>query len=179
MLSILQRYNWHQFSVVTSKIAGHTDFVQAVRERIVEMEETFKFNLLSAIMWTKKSDLEKLSNSDSRIILLYSTKQEAGNILRDAREFKLTGANYVWVVTQSVIENLKVPSDFMVGMIGVHFKTDTKTVAREIANVIKIYAYAVQEFTYENNDIRSLLNPNLSCEEVGESRWSVGETLFK
>jgi hypothetical protein len=28
MLSILVRYNWQQFSIVTSEIAGHDDFVQ-------------------------------------------------------------------------------------------------------------------------------------------------------
>lgn len=38
MLSILERYKWHQFSIVTSQIAGHDDFVQAVRERVNEMQ---------------------------------------------------------------------------------------------------------------------------------------------
>ncbi|KAF4520442.1 hypothetical protein B566_EDAN004014 [Ephemera danica] len=42
MLSILERYKWHQFSIVTSQIAGHDDFVQAVRERIVVMQDRFK-----------------------------------------------------------------------------------------------------------------------------------------
>lgn len=37
MLSILERYKWHQFSVVTSQIAGHDDFVQAVREHVAAM----------------------------------------------------------------------------------------------------------------------------------------------
>lgn len=37
MLSILERYKWHQFSVVTSQIAGHDDFVQAVREQVAAM----------------------------------------------------------------------------------------------------------------------------------------------
>ncbi|KAJ8866594.1 hypothetical protein PR048_032454 [Dryococelus australis] len=35
MLSILERYKWHQFSVVTSQIAGHDDFIQAVGEQIL------------------------------------------------------------------------------------------------------------------------------------------------
>lgn len=45
MLSILARYNWQQFSVVTSEIAGHDDFVQAVRDRVAFMkrEEIFRF----------------------------------------------------------------------------------------------------------------------------------------
>ena len=38
MLSILERYKWHQFSVVTSPIAGHDDFIQAVRERVSAMQ---------------------------------------------------------------------------------------------------------------------------------------------
>ncbi|XP_069686209.1 glutamate receptor ionotropic, NMDA 2A-like [Periplaneta americana] len=42
MLSILERYKWHQFSVVTSQIAGHDDFIQAVRERITDMQDRFK-----------------------------------------------------------------------------------------------------------------------------------------
>lgn len=42
MLSILERYKWHQFSIVTSQIAGHDDFIQAVRERITEMQDRFK-----------------------------------------------------------------------------------------------------------------------------------------
>ena len=41
MLSILDRYNWRQFGIVTSEIAGHDDFVQAVRDGVnaKEMEE--------------------------------------------------------------------------------------------------------------------------------------------
>lgn len=38
MLSILERYKWHQFSIVTSQIAGHDDFVQAVRERVNDVQ---------------------------------------------------------------------------------------------------------------------------------------------
>lgn len=41
MLAILERYKWHQFSVVTSQIAGHDDFVQAVRERVAAVQVRF------------------------------------------------------------------------------------------------------------------------------------------
>lgn len=118
MLSILERYKWHQFSVVTSQIAGHDDFVQAVRERISETQERFKFTLLKAILWTEPQDLTDLINSESRVMLLYSTREEANNILRAAHELKITGENYVWVVTQSVIGNLQPSHHFPVGMIG-------------------------------------------------------------
>ena len=38
-LIILFRYNWKKFAVVTSAIAGHDNFVQAVREEVSRMKE--------------------------------------------------------------------------------------------------------------------------------------------
>ena len=43
MLSILVRYNWQLFSVVTSEIAGHDDFVQSVREKVDGMRNKEQF----------------------------------------------------------------------------------------------------------------------------------------
>jgi ionotropic glutamate receptor NMDA 2B len=51
-------------------------------------------------------------------MLLYSTREEAIHILKAARDYKITGENYVWVVTQSVIENRQIPYAFPVGMLG-------------------------------------------------------------
>lgn len=53
-------------------------------------------------------------------MLLYCTREEAIDILTAAKkDFHLTGENYVWVVTQSVIENpLQAPYQFPVGMLG-------------------------------------------------------------
>lgn len=82
MLSILERYKWHQFSVVTSQIAGHDDFVQAVRESVVEMQDRFKFTILNSIIVTRPSDLVDLVNSEARVMLLYCTKGEAIDILK-------------------------------------------------------------------------------------------------
>ncbi len=39
MLSILHRYNWRQLGILTSDIAGHDDFVQAVRDQIAEAKQ--------------------------------------------------------------------------------------------------------------------------------------------
>ena len=37
MLSILDRYNLRQFGVVTSEIAGHDHFIQAVRDKVQQL----------------------------------------------------------------------------------------------------------------------------------------------
>ncbi|XP_072757102.1 glutamate receptor ionotropic, NMDA 2B isoform X7 [Anoplolepis gracilipes] len=179
MLSILERYKWHQFSVVTSQIAGHDDFIQAVRERISDMQDTFKFTILSAILVTSPHDLQELVNSESRVMLLYSTREEAMHILTAARELKITGENYVWVVTQSVIENLQTSSQFPVGMLGVHFDTSSESLVSEITTAIKVYAYGVEDFVNDPRNTNRSLNTQLSCEGAGEARWSTGDLFFK
>ncbi|XP_048263797.1 glutamate receptor ionotropic, NMDA 2B isoform X4 [Bombus terrestris] len=180
MLSILERYKWHQFSVVTSQIAGHDDFVQAVRERISDMQDTFKFTILSAILVTDTRDLLELVNSESRVMLLYSTREEAITILGAAHDYKITGENYVWVVTQSVIENLQTPSQFPIGMLGVHFDTSTERLVSEITTAVKVYAYGAEDFLNNPANSHLSLNTQLSCEgSYGESRWNAGDLFFK
>ncbi|XP_023245699.1 glutamate receptor ionotropic, NMDA 2B-like [Copidosoma floridanum] len=180
MLSILERYKWHQFSVVTSQIAGHDDFVQAVRERISETQERFKFTLLKAVLWTERQDLVELIDSESRVMLLYSTSEEANVIFRQAKELEITGENYVWVVTQSVIGDRQPSHHFPVGMIGVHFDTGSTSLVNEIATAIKVYAHGVEGFINDPRNYGYSLNTQLSCEDHGsESRWSTGEYFFK
>lgn len=55
--------------------------------------------------------------------MLYATREEAAEILDWAREKELTGNNFVWIVTQSVIgesRNGQAPSKstFPIGMLG-------------------------------------------------------------
>nr|CAD7194266.1 unnamed protein product [Timema douglasi] len=180
MLSILERYKWHQFSVVTSQIAGHDDFIQAVRDRVLEMTDRFKLAILNVVLVTKPHDLQELVNSESRVMLLYSTREEAIHILTAARDlFKITGENYVWVVTQSVIENLQTPYQFPVGMLGVHFDTSSASLLNEITTAIKVYAYGVEDFVTDPQNSNLSLNTQLSCEGLGDSRWKTGDRFFK
>ncbi|XP_024086175.1 glutamate receptor ionotropic, NMDA 2B isoform X2 [Cimex lectularius] len=180
MLSILERYKWHRFSVVTSQIAGHDDFIQAIRERISEVQDRFKFTILNAVLVTKPSDLLELVNSESRVMLLYATREEAMHILAAARDYQITGENYVWVVTQSVIENQMNPTHFPVGMLGVHFDTSSDRLLSEITTAIKVYAHGVEDFVNDPKNADYSLNTQLSCEGgAGDSRWRTGDRFFK
>lgn len=38
MLGILTRYSWHVFTIITSNIGGHGDFVRAVRDQISSID---------------------------------------------------------------------------------------------------------------------------------------------
>nr|AIG13078.1 NMDA receptor subunit 2 variant C1 [Diploptera punctata] len=179
MLSILERYKWHQFSVVTSQIAGHDDFLQAVRERITEVQDRFKFTILNQVLVTKPVDLLDLVNSESRVMLLYATREEAIHILKAARDYQITGENYVWVVTQSVMENLQTPFGFPVGMLGVHFDTSSTSLVNEITTAIRVYAYGVEDFVNDPRNVNLSLSTQLSCEGMGDSRWKTGDRFFR
>ncbi|RWS05925.1 glutamate receptor ionotropic: NMDA 2B-like protein, partial [Dinothrombium tinctorium] len=66
-------------------------------------------------------ELKPLADSEARVILLYSTKMEAQVIMAAAKELGLTGKNYMWIVSQSVVgtasENFA-PNGFPPGMLG-------------------------------------------------------------
>lgn len=96
--------------------------------------------------------------------------------LTAANELHITGENYVWVVTQSVIENNQPHSQFPVGMLGVHFDTSSASLVNEISTAIKVYASGVEFFiTDPVNKGRKLNTHGLGCEDQGRGRWDIGE----
>lgn len=66
MLSILERYKWHQFSVVTSAIAGHDDFIQAVRERVTALQVIFVF-----LYFTRRFFMSKITIIETKYYKKY------------------------------------------------------------------------------------------------------------
>lgn len=80
---------------------------------------TDSFNIQAEVKVKSREDLHELELSDTRIILLYSTRQEGSQIMRWAREAGLTGNSFVWIATQSVIgETKEALPDFPSGMLG-------------------------------------------------------------
>ncbi len=66
-----------------------------------------------------REDLRELEQSETRILLLYSTRQEGNDIMGWAREAGLAGDSYVWIATQSVIgESKEALAEFPAGMLG-------------------------------------------------------------
>lgn len=90
----------------------------------------------------------------------------------------ISGENYVWVVTQSVIENAQAHAKFPVGMLGVHFDTSSSALNSYITTALNVYVQAVQNFLNDPINLRrgGLNTNNLSCQEEGKARWENGET---
>ncbi|OTF75091.1 hypothetical protein BLA29_005662 [Euroglyphus maynei] len=126
MLSILRRYSWHTFSIITSKIGGYDHFIRALRDQILSIDD-FSFTILDIItisVWKNRDEiideLRPLSFSEARVLLLYSTKREAQDIFAAAEHLNMTTKNYMWIVTQSVIGQRAgyAPGEFPTGILG-------------------------------------------------------------
>lgn len=65
--------------------------------------------------------------------------------------------------------------------LGVHFDTSSSSLIAEIATAVKVFAYGVESYVSEPENIRYPLGTRLSCSGAGagEARWSTGERFYR
>ena len=87
----------------------HFDSLSPFRSYFLSLST--RFTILDILTINTKSSediinkVELLSKSEARVMLLYCSKGEATRIMNEANKMKLTGKNYIWIVTQSVVSN--------------------------------------------------------------------------
>uniref|UniRef100_A0A672LLH2 Glutamate receptor n=1 Tax=Sinocyclocheilus grahami TaxID=75366 RepID=A0A672LLH2_SINGR len=125
MLSIMEEYDWHIFSVVTTKFPGFQEFIATVR---VTVDHSFiRWDLQSVVTLDGVGEPEdrahvQLKRIQSPVILLYCSKDEAALVMEEARSLGLTGAGFVWIVPGLTTGNLEqIPEAFPTGMISVAY----------------------------------------------------------
>ena len=85
----------------------------------------------------KAYSVSEIVSSEVRIILLYSTQDEAKVILANAAKAGLNTSNYLWIVTQSVVGDpgdkmMGLGESFPIGMLGIHFTPNLDTILKDI-----------------------------------------------
>nr|XP_045614741.1 glutamate receptor ionotropic, NMDA 2B-like [Procambarus clarkii] len=157
MLSILQRYSWPKFAVVTSLIAGHNDFIQALRDLMLELPNKGsgqEFSMTNTVRVSNvDTDLMELVSSEARILFLYSTRSEAAVILSRATKLGLTG---------------------------VHFNTTDEAMIEEITTAMSVFVWGLAGHVKDeaSRDVLPDLSPSLSC-DTGDARWRGGEKFYR
>ena len=129
-------------------------------------------------------DLAGLVRSEARVFLLYSTKKEGIRIIKEATRLGLTKSNYVWIVTQAVIGTyLSAPKEFPVGMLGVHFPTDSDSMLQQIAPAMSVFGSALNALSNKADmtlsEKKSVLQSNISCHSRGDVHWQQGNLKFE
>ena len=125
----------------------------------------FSFRIQVEAKVSSKEDLLKVKQTETRILLLYSTKTEAENIMRWANEFELTTKNYIWIATQSVIgKERRASQEFPPGMLGMEF-------------ISIVYTEKTEKYGFRNflliSDTEELINL-----DIAEAKYSC-YTLYK
>uniref|UniRef100_A0A8D3CBT9 Glutamate receptor n=1 Tax=Scophthalmus maximus TaxID=52904 RepID=A0A8D3CBT9_SCOMX len=126
MLSIMEEYDWHVFSIVTSKFPGYQDFISTLK---ITVDHSFVRWDLQSVVTLDAVDGDPNSKShialkriQSPVILLYCSKDEALYIMEEARSLGLIGAGYIWIVSSLTTGNPDfTPEVFPLGMISVSY----------------------------------------------------------
>uniref|UniRef100_A0A3Q0SIP5 Glutamate receptor n=1 Tax=Amphilophus citrinellus TaxID=61819 RepID=A0A3Q0SIP5_AMPCI len=126
MLAIMEEYDWHVFSIVTSKFPGYQEFISTLR---ITVDHSFVRWDLQSVVTLDAVDGDPNSKShialkriQSPVILLYCSKDEALYIMEEARSLGLIGAGYIWIVSSLTTGNPDfTPEVFPLGMISVSY----------------------------------------------------------
>ncbi|XP_004705909.2 glutamate receptor ionotropic, NMDA 2A [Echinops telfairi] len=124
MLKIMQDYDWHDFSLVTTIFPGYRDFIGFIKttvdnsfvgwdmQNVITLDTSFE---------DAKTQVQ-LKKIHSSVILLYCSKDEAVLILGEARSLGLTGYDFFWIVPSLVSGNTElIPKEFPSGLISVSY----------------------------------------------------------
>uniref|UniRef100_A0A8C3BL89 Glutamate receptor n=1 Tax=Cairina moschata TaxID=8855 RepID=A0A8C3BL89_CAIMO len=124
MLKIMQDYDWHVFSLVTTTFPGYRDFINVIKTTV---ENSFvgwdmqNIIVLDTAFGDAKTQIQ-LKKIHSSVILLYCSKDEAIYILDEARSLGLTGYDFFWIVPSLVSGNTEItPKEFPSGLISASY----------------------------------------------------------
>lgn len=109
-----------------------------------------------------------MKSAQARVFLMYSSKKDAAVIFRDAAALNMTGAGYVWIVTEQALETPNAPE----GLLGLKLinATDEKT-------HIKDSLYVLVSALRDMNETENITEAPHDCDNSG-SIWETGKLLF-
>ncbi|XP_072512731.1 glutamate receptor ionotropic, NMDA 2A isoform X1 [Salminus brasiliensis] len=157
MLAVMEEYDWHVFSVVTTKFPGYQEFISTIR---VTVDHSFvRWDLQSVVTLEGVGEPEdrahvQLKRIQSPVILLYCSKDEAEMVMVEARSLGLTGAGYVWMVPSLTTGNPdRTPETFPSGMISVAYDEWDYPLETRVHDAVGIFSSAAAAMFREQGRI--------------------------
>ncbi|CAG9836773.1 unnamed protein product [Diabrotica balteata] len=115
-----------------------------------------------------RDQLLELKNAQSRVYLMYASKNDAKVIFRDASAFNMTDAGFAWIVTEQALEADNIPE----GILGLKLVNATNEKAH-IRDSIYVLASALRDM----NQTKEITEAPEDCDNSG-SIWDTGRDLF-
>uniref|UniRef100_A0A8C6VTE5 Glutamate receptor n=1 Tax=Nothobranchius furzeri TaxID=105023 RepID=A0A8C6VTE5_NOTFU len=156
MLNIMEEYDWHVFSIVTSKFPGYQEFVNILKTTVDNSFVGWDLQniiTLDAVEEDSRSQI-MLKKVQSPVVLLYCSKDEAVYILEEARSLGLTGFGYIWIVPSLTTGNTEItPEAFPSGMISVSYDDWDYPLEARVRDGLGIITSAAAAMLEEYGDI--------------------------
>lgn len=135
---------------------------------------------------TVTSQLQKLQAAESRVMLLYSSKEEATQIFKVADRMKLSGKNYVWITTKCAILKSTLGAEldedrgrFPLGMFALYYSHDYEEQVKVIEKALVIWAQAMTNLRSKAEKKGILLRPSYHCNPQNDSVWKYGSIVYE
>ncbi|MEQ2302310.1 Glutamate receptor ionotropic, NMDA 2A [Ameca splendens] len=156
MLNIMEEYDWHVFSIVTSKFPGYQEFINILKTTVDNSFVGWDLQniiTLDAVEEDSRSQI-MLKKVQSPVVLLYCSKDEAVYILEEARSLGLTGFGYIWIVPSLTTGNPEItPEAFPSGMISVSYDDWDYPLEARVRDGLGIITSAAAAMLVEYGDI--------------------------
>uniref|UniRef100_A0A8C7YP67 Glutamate receptor n=1 Tax=Oryzias sinensis TaxID=183150 RepID=A0A8C7YP67_9TELE len=158
MLAIMEEYDWHVFSIVTSKFPGYQEFISTLK---ITVDHSFVRWDLQSVVTLDAVDGDPNSKShialkriQSPVILLYCSKDEAMYILEEARSLGLIGAGYIWIVSSLTTGNPDfTPEVYPLGMISVSYDDWEYPLEKRVRDGVVIISSAATSMLREKGEL--------------------------
>ncbi|KAL4223136.1 Glutamate receptor ionotropic [Mactra antiquata] len=201
MILLMERYNWTEFSIVTTQDVGH-EFIQGM-ERMVKQTSVQQgyllkprfINIATVVLDYGKTEgfltdkqekhvrdkLHLLVKMRSRIILFHSKQEETINIIEVAQSMGLIGSRFAWVLTTSSIGEINLdfsPGTILPeGLLAISQNRSVSKIEEAISTAIKLFKEGIADVVKEGYSYDELY-PHYSCEEkVNISSWKLGTKI--
>ncbi|XP_069016299.1 glutamate receptor ionotropic, NMDA 2C-like [Embiotoca jacksoni] len=180
MFKMMEEYDWGEFTVITSLLAGYDTFVDIVQS--YTDTSYFLWNLqdiLSLEMSVGSSDVKTkriLQQVDSQVLLVYCSHEEAQYLFQQAAEVGLLGPGYIWILPSLAVGNPESPppASFPIGVIGVITDQWRKSLRQRVREGVAIVAKGAESFKKQHGFI-----PEGHGDCNKPSKHSDNNTLFR
>ncbi|RUS77708.1 hypothetical protein EGW08_014544, partial [Elysia chlorotica] len=190
MVSVLYRYNWTSFSVVTSPVAGAAEFVSSLETLEANSKgknrpSSDSLEVLSTVhisdMANVTAALSELRGTDTRVFLLHCSSKQSYDIIDAASKLGLMEKEYQWILTRSCIPiGEYAPKAFTVGMLGISFSYEIDAMRKFVRQGMLVWLNALANLEKKPALlVNRTIPPDFTCDSPHTSYWRDGEVIYR
>lgn len=173
-LELLKHFQWKKVIFIHSMDEEGRMILsrfQALAEKEdIEVEKTVKY---PAGATDFKASLRTIRSSNSRVILLSATREDAESIFKEAQSQDLTSEGYVWIVSEQAMHAVNVP----VGALGLELFNSTAEIVH-IQDSVTIIGQTIRNL-FRNGNLTTISDTPKSCKNTKPIADTSGKMIYR